>query len=184
MKTRKIKDLMIPRDDYATISQEATLGQAVAALVAHRNDESIKFHHRAVLVLNDENRVIGKLSMHDIIRALEPGYQEVKEFDHSRRFGFSANFIKSMVKDYDLWQRPLDDLCQKAVRIIVKNIMYTPDEGEYVSIDASLNEAVHQLVVGRHQSLLVIGKNKRVQGVLRLTDVFGEITERMKPCED
>lgn len=175
---------MIPREDYAMVSQTATLTQAIEILIAHRNDKSIAHHHRAVLVLNENNRVVGKLSMHDIIRALEPRYEEIKEFDHSRRFGFSAGFIKSMIKDYDLWQRPLDDLCEKAKHIIVKNVMYTPDEGEKVSIDATLNEAVHQLVVGHHQSLLVIDHDNRVRGVLRLTDVFQEIAERMKPCDD
>ena len=182
MKTKNIKDLMVPRGDYATVRHTATLAEAVTVLVTHRQDKNIKHHHRAVLVLSDENQVIGKLSMHDIIRALEPGYGRIKGFDHSRRLGFSQSFLKSMVMDYNLWQRPLEDLCQKATHIIVKTIMYTPDEGEYVSIDATLDEAIHQLVVWRHQSLLVIDENRQVQGVLRLTDVFHEVAERMKPC--
>ena len=132
----------------------------------------------------DDRRVVGIISMHDIIRALEPGYREVQEFDHSRRFGFGLKFIKNMVKDYNLWQRPMDDLCQKATGTLVKKIMYTPEEGEYVSIDATFNEAVHQLVVGHHQSLLVLGPDQRVKGVLRLTDVFQEVAEQMKPCEE
>jgi CBS domain-containing protein len=175
---------MVPREEYAMVSQDTTLAEAVAVLMTHRSDETIKYHHRAVLVVNEENRVVGKLSMHDIIRALEPGYREVQEFDHSRRFGFGMKFIKTMVKDYNLWQRPMDDLCQKATGTRVKKIMYTPEEGEYVSIDATFNEAVHQLVVGHHQSLLVVGPDRRVKGVLRLTDVFQEVAERMKPCEE
>ena len=184
MKTKKIRELMVPREEYAMVSQDACLTQAIFVLVTHRQDETIRHHHRAVLVLNDQNRVVGKLSMHDIIKALEPRYKEIKEFDHSRRFGFSTKFIKSMVKDYNLWQSPMDDLCEKANQIIVRNVMYTPDEGDFVSIDATFNEAVHQLVVGRHQSLLVINKEQRVKGVLRLTDVFHELTQRMKPCDD
>ena len=38
--------------------------------------------------------------------------------------------------------------------------MYTPAEGEFVSQDASLDEAIHQFVLGKHQSLLVIDNNK------------------------
>ena len=47
-------------------------------------------------------------------------------------------------------------------------------------IDATLDEAVHQLVVGHHQSLLVTDAEKNVVGVLRLTDVFSEICNLIK----
>jgi len=64
---------------------------------------------------------------------------------------------------------------------MVKNFMYTPTEGEYVEESASLNEAIHQLIMGHHQSLLVTRK-KQIVGILRLTDVFKEVFEVMKTC--
>jgi CBS domain-containing protein len=60
--------------------------------------------------------------------------------------------------------------------------MYTPVEGEYINEDASLDEAINQLVMGRHQSLLVM-KGDKVVGILRKTDVFMEIIRVMKTCE-
>ena len=39
-------------------------------------------------------------------------------------------------------------------------------------------EAIHQLVMGRHQSLLVT-KGKDIVGILRLTDVFREISNKI-----
>lgn len=63
------------------------------------------------------------------------------------------------------------NLCRKAFRIIVKNIMLKPTEGEYVDENATLDKAIHLLVTGKHQSLLVTGKDKIV-GILRLVDVF------------
>lgn len=184
MNTRTIRNMMISLTDYATVSQEATLHEAVAALEeAHSRQYHDRYPHRAVLVHDEEGRIKGKLSMLDVLRALEPRYKEISDFDHSMRFGFSTGFIKSMVKHYDLWQKPLDDLCRKAARIIVKDIMYTPAEGEYVRADATLDEAVHQLVIGHHQSLLVTDENKNVVGVLRLTDVFSEVCRLIKTCE-
>jgi CBS domain-containing protein len=61
--------------------------------------------------------------------------------------------------------------------------MYTPTEGEYVPQDASLDQALHQLVVGHHQSLLVTKDGKEIVGILRLTDVFQEVCEMMKACQ-
>ncbi|MGC8719330.1 MAG: CBS domain-containing protein, partial [Thermodesulforhabdaceae bacterium] len=58
----------------------------------------------------------------------------------------------------------------------------TPVEGEFVEIDASLNEAIHKFVIGQHQSLLVLDKGEIV-GVLRLSDVFMEVAQMIKQCE-
>jgi predicted transcriptional regulator len=60
--------------------------------------------------------------------------------------------------------------------------MYSPSEGEYVEEEASLAEAIHQLVVGHHQSLLVT-RGGEITGILRLTDVFSEICETMEACQ-
>ena len=86
-----------------------------------------------------------------------------------------------MIESQGLWQLPLEDLCQEASKIIVKDVMYTPSEGEYVDEGASINEGIHQLVVGHHQSLLVT-KGAKVVGILRLTDVFFKISTMIKSC--
>jgi predicted transcriptional regulator len=59
--------------------------------------------------------------------------------------------------------------------------MYVPSEGEYVEENTTLTDAIHHLVMGHHQSLLVTKKNKIV-GILRLTDVFKEVTQIVKSC--
>ena len=64
----------------------------------------------------------------------------------------------------------------------MRDVMYSPSEGEYVREDATLAEAIHQLVIGRHQSLLVT-RDKDIVGILRLTDVFTEVCDRMKACQ-
>ena len=89
--------------------------------------------------------------------------------------------MKSMLAHYQLWEKPLNDICRKAFSVRVKNIMYTPTEGEYVDEDASLGEALHQLLMGHHPSLLVTRGNDIV-GILRLTDVFKAVCEAIKTC--
>ncbi len=59
--------------------------------------------------------------------------------------------------------------------------MYSPAEGEYVKEDTLLNEAIHQLIMGRHQSLLVT-RGEDIVGILRLTDVFREISDKISSC--
>ena len=87
-----------------------------------------------------------------------------------------------MMKNYDLWSGTLENICSKAFSIKVKDIMYTPDDGEYVEADCTLDEAVHQLIIGHHQSLLVTSKNK-VIGIIRLTDVFSFFADELMGCD-
>ena len=183
MKSVTVKDLMVPLADYASVSQEATLYEAVLALdEAQKRLHRDRHPHRAVLVLDEEGLAIGKLSQWDFIRALEPRYSDILDSESLARFGISSRFIGSVLKDQGLWQQPLDNLCQRASQIRVKDVMYTPAQGEYVQEDATLDEAIHQLVIGHHQSLLVTGASN-VVGVLRLSDVFSEVCAIMRSSQ-
>lgn len=183
MKSIKVKDVMVPLAEYATVSEESTLYEAILALEeAQQKFVQGHYKHRAILVFDKNNQIVGKLSQLDVIRGLEPRYEEIGDLRAVSRFGYRPEFIKSMLKNYSLWQKPLDDICRKASRIKVRGIMYTPTEGEYVQEEASLNEAIHQLVMGHHQSLLVL-KGKDIVGILRLTDVFKEIWDLIKTCQ-
>ena len=182
MKSIKTKDLMVPLAEYATVSEDATLREAFEALEdAQRRVEQGRDRHRAVLVLDQTGRVVGKLDYWDILKGLEPKYEHIGKIKDTSRYGFSPGFIKSMMESYGLWRKPLDDLCRKAAEQKVKSMMYTPDEGEVVEEDASLDQAIHQLVMGHHQSLLVTEKGNII-GVLRMSDVIREISDKVKAC--
>ena len=89
--------------------------------------------------------------------------------------------MKSMLEGYNLFANPLDDICRKAGEQTVIKLMSSLTEGEYVSEDASLDFAIHQFIMGNHQSLLVTGGEKIV-GILRLTDVFATVFHKMREC--
>lgn len=184
MESYTVKELMVPLSEYATVSEDATLYEAVLALEeAQENfeDKHTRYRHRAILMLDKDGHVVGKLSQLDVLKALEPKYQEKIEGEESHRLGISASFMKSVFEDYKLFANPLDDVCRKAGEQTVNNFMHAPTEGEYVSEDASLEVAIHQLVMGQHQSLLVT-RDKKIVGILRLTDVFAAVFHKMKEC--
>jgi CBS domain-containing protein len=179
METLKVKDMMVPLSGYATVSEDATLSEAVLALKeAQKHFDQTRDRHRAILITDKNNRIVGKLSQLDVIRALEPKYLKIDSPQNLTRFGFSQDYLKYTLKEHHLWEKDFDEICTKAAKLIVKNFMYTPTEGEYVKEDTSLNEAIHQLIMGRHQSLLVT-RGEDIVGVLRLTDVFREISNRI-----
>jgi CBS domain-containing protein len=183
MKTKVVRELMIPFAEYSTVSQEATLFEAVMALEkAFEESDRTRFPHKAVLIYDKDNNIVGKVSQLDILRALEPKYEKMGISGSLYRFGLTPKFQKTMLEQLRFWDKPMDDICKKAARIKVKEFMYIPGEGEYIDEDASMDEAVNQLVMGHYQSLLVM-KDDKVVGILRKTDVFMEIVRVMKACE-
>jgi CBS domain-containing protein len=182
METLTVKDLMVPLSRYATVSEEATLGEAVKSLkMAQKEFDQTRDKHRAILITDKDNRIVGKLSQLDVIRALEPKYMKIDNPKSLSRFGFSQDYLKYTLKEHHLWENTLEDICKKATKLIVKHFMYSPTEGDFVEENASLSEAIHQLVMGHHQSLLVT-KGKDIVGILRLTDVFREISNKISSC--
>ena len=177
-----VKDLMVPLHEYATVSKEATLFDAVMALEKAQSEfDQNRYRHRAVLILDGSGNVVGKVSQLDILRALEPKYGEMGGQIPLTRFGYSRKFMSSLLEKFNLWDTPIHEICRKSMNLKVASFMYVPSEGEYVEENASLTEAIHHLVMGYHQSLLV-AKEKKIVGILRLTDVFKEITQIVKNC--
>lgn len=183
METITVKDLMVPLEEYTTVSEESTLYEAVMALeTAQEELDRTQYHylHRAILVFNKDNHIVGKVSQLDVLRSLEPKYDEIIKSGKMSLAGFSPQFLKSMFKHYSLLEDSLKDMCVAAGKRRIKDVMYTPGEGEYVKETASMEEAIHQLVIGHHQSLLVIREKEGIVGILRLSDVFKEIFQLMK----
>jgi CBS domain-containing protein len=179
-----VAELMVPLDEYATVDESATLFEAVVALERAQerySEKKVPYLHRAILVLNKDKDVVGKISQHDVLRALEPRYEQVGDTRALSRAGLSANFLRTMMENFAFCDASLSDMCGKASNLLAAKFMYTPQEGEKVEADSSLCEAVHMLVMGQHQSLLVV-ENGKIVGVLRLADVFMKIYAMMKQC--
>ena len=84
-----------------------------------------------------------------------------------------------MLEQYSILTESFEVVCRKAANVKVSKIMYSPSAGEYLDENATMREAIHQFVMGHHQSLLVTSNNDII-GILRLTDVFKEIFRMMK----
>ena len=172
---------MILLSDYVTVSESDTLAVAIKALKQAQKATRFNHKHRAVLVYDQTGRIVGKLGYRSIIKALEPKY---RQFEHAEdteaiglsRFGLSYNFLHSLVDRLELWDEPMDKLVKQAAALTVRDIMCKPITGEYISPQAPIAEAVHQFILGCHQSLLV-GDPDRVEGIIRLADIFDLVSD-------
>jgi len=183
VKKYRIDDLMVPLSEYATVTVGDTLHEAILALEKAQVDfDQTKYRHRAVLVLDTSGKVVGKISQHAALRALEPQYLKMAANSSAAHYGFSVPFLKDLQEQYSLLDGAMENICQKAAKMKVESFMTKLTEGEFIDLGASLDQAIHLLVMGHHQSLLV-KKEGTVVGVLRLTDVFASVFHVLKTCE-
>ena len=183
MKTIIVKDLMVPLEEYATVSMEATLYEAVLALEKAQLGLAPSRHkNRAILVLDRDNNVLGKITLKNILLALEPNYGKLEGTEVLSSLGYSPDLIKSIFDDHAFWCEPLQFICKRAFEIKVKDFVHAPLEGEYVDENTTLGKAIHQLIVYPYHSLLVTCSDA-VVGILRLSDAFEKICAVIKTCE-
>ena len=174
---------MKPVSEYNSISTEANLYDAAAALYeAQIRFEQNSRQHSILLITDEKEAIVGKLSQLDVLRFLEPKGKPIGSSGSLSRFGVSEKYIKPMLNQCKFWDKPLIDLCRDAGRLKVKRLVHAPVEGEFVGEDASLTEAIHQLALEHHQYLLVT-RGRKIVGVLRQKDVFKEVYETLGVCE-
>jgi len=177
MRTITVRELMVPLEAYATVSREATLREAILALErAQMTLDPSRHKHRAILVLDEGGKVVSKITMKNILVALEPNYGKVEGMGVLERSGFSPDLIKDMLKNNALWSEPLQLFGERAAKLKVCDFIQAPSADEYIDENASLGEATHQMIVQPVLSLLVTS-NDEVIGILRLSDVFTKICD-------
>lgn len=183
MKNFIVKDLMVPISEYATVPEGATLYEAVLALEkAQEQYQQSRYSHRAVLILDKNKRVIGKLSQMDFLCALEPRDVNLDQIRKFNRFGFTRKAVALQQEEYLKSSPPILDVYSSAAKLNVTDLMQRPTEGEYVDESISVDMALHQLTAGSNLSLLVT-RGKDIVGVLRLADVFAAVFHAMKESE-
>lgn len=183
MKNYTVKELMVPISEYATVPEGATLFEAVLALEkAQEQFQQNRYSHRAVLIMDKNKRVIGKLSQMDFLTALEPNDANLEQIRKFTQFGFSRKAVALQQEEYLKSSPPILDVYSKAASMKVTQYMQRPTEGEYVNENASLDVALHQLTAGSNLSLLVT-RGADIVGILRLVDVFAAVYHSMKESE-
>ena len=183
MKTIIVKELMVPLEAYATVTRDATLREAVIALEKAQMTLAPSTHlHRAILVLDEYGKVVSKMIMKDILMALEPNYGKLAGMGVLKREGFSPDMIKDMLATHSLWTEPLQFIAERAAKLMVSDFIHPPGDGEYIDENATMGEAINQLVVQPYHSLLVTSDDD-VVGILRLSDVFATISDIIKGGE-
>jgi CBS domain-containing protein len=152
----KAKDLMIPIQDY--LRPENTLKEAVNLLrTAKRGEEKVGV--KGLPVLDENGKLVGMLSMRDILKAVFPFYLSMMDLGDFTWDGMVESIAK---KSSD-----------RRVKDIMSKVVIT------VSEDASLMECVDHMIKHNIKRLPVVDRLGKVVGMLYERDVFFAITKAM-----
>jgi CBS domain-containing protein len=174
MEQKRVRDLMLSLDEYATIEGGKTIGEALEVLRRAQQELIPGRHfHRAILVLDEKGMVIGKLSQWAILRSLEPTFLKYEDEEALVRSGLSNDFIESMKSTLALFRSNLEQICKAAGTLRARDAMVPI--GESISEDALLIDAIH-LIVMKHVLSLPVTRQGRVVGILRQSDIFEEVS--------
>lgn len=147
---------MIPVQDF--LSSENTIKEAVVLLKTARRGE-MRIGVKGLPVLSSDSKIIGMLSMRDILKAVFPFYMAMMDL---------GNFT---------WDGMLEDIAKRSAHRKVKEIM-TKDVIT-VPEDAPLMECIDRMLKHNIKRLPVITNNDKLVGMIYERDVFFAITQAM-----
>ena len=178
MGEKKVRDVMVPLDEYPVVEENATLLEVVHALdEGQKRLPSGKQPYRAVLVIDQQGKIVGKIGQHAFLAALEPKYNLVGDLDRLHTSGLSPELVSLAMEHYRFFEESLPDLCQRRSAMKAGDAMHPLSES--VEETASISDAIHKIVMWQHQSLLVT-RGDEVVGLIRLSDLYDEIALQMK----
>jgi CBS domain-containing protein len=160
--TKKIKDLMIPLEDYPHIPYWFTLRQAMAIVREAAIKFEGSFEPRAVLVFDEKYQLMGMLTLRDVVRGLEP------------KFAQDSGLIKSdpslAVLMGDMFGPNMKEASQKAVSEVMSPIKVT------VNGDDPITKALF-LMIKENVGMMPVLIDRKVVGMVRMSELFKEISD-------
>ena len=152
--SKKVKDLVIPLSEYPHMPYWATLKEAIVQLnVAYETG------HHTVLVFDEAYKLVGMLLQKDILRGLEPKF--AKHYEAGVPIA---------------WDDLLKSGSQKRLDQPIKEFM--SEVTAKIEAQDSILKASH-IMLQKDTYLLPVTEGEKLIGVVRMGDLFHEITKIM-----
>jgi CBS domain-containing protein len=159
---KKVKDLMIPLEDYPHIPYWFTVRQSMAIVREAAIKFEGSFEPRAVLVFDEKYQLMGMLTLRDIIKGLEP------------KFAKDAGLIKAdpnlAILMGDMFGPGMKEASQKPVSEVMSPIRVT------VNGEDPITKALF-LMIQENVGMMPVLLEKKVVGMVRMNELFKEISD-------
>ena len=172
-----VADIMVPLEEYAVVDEDATVLDALHALQASQERlDPGRQPHRAILVRDRRGTIVGKLHHFAFLRALVPEKKARATQEIFDRAGVADDLRDSSMQMLDFLTSDLLDLCERARSVAVRDVCTYATVG--IDERSSLADAIPAFL--RHQTLsLLVTRQGRTVGILRLSDLFDELSRQI-----
>lgn len=158
---KHVKDLMIPLQDYPHIPHWFTIRQAMAIVREAAIKFEGSFEPRAILVFDEKYRLMGILTLLDMIKGLEP--KLIADAGLAGQESDAAGYIDALFGPH------LKEKAQRPVNEVMSPIRVT------INGNAHINQAL-ALMIKENLVRIPVTEDERVTGMIRLGDLFIEVT--------
>lgn len=169
-----VRDLMVPIDNYPHVHELGTIRNALLAVGASsvRLKDGHLLSPRYVVIVGDDQRLVGVLSRRDLLRGLSP-HNIVME-NSLRNLGgfFSLQDYKSIWPSS--WLSLLTPAAVKNANSSVSPLVKSTEP--VVDIDDEIDKVIEQMLDHSVDIIPVVDGNK-VVGVVLMTDVFDNVAQ-------
>ncbi len=177
MRQTKVREIMRPLAECATVMRDALFIDAAQALEA-----SCALNGSGpLLVVTDKGEVAGIFGPLNFFQGLEPRYFHEDVFSGLKDYAFYGEFTRDTLSSLGLFDEPMEHLCAKAAKRSVGEFLPPITEDQRIDQESSLDVAIHQFCMSRHQALLVTGPDGPV-GLIKLSDLFCSVLHTAQEC--
>jgi CBS domain-containing protein len=168
---KTVKDSTILLERYPHIQETQTLHDGVQVIQSFTHGENNRLKYSELLVINDQNQLVGRLTLQDILQGLDKrlvAVPKAKGFE-----GKGAEYPNLAI----LWEESFYLECSQKASRPIRDFM-SPAK-RYVKGSDSLLKALSMMLY-THETLLPVVEEKRVIGVIRIEEIFKAICSQCK----
>ena len=168
-----VRDVYIKIDHYPNISLDAPIGHAIHIMHNVLEDSN---KYRTILVLDDDERLKGYLSLRDLIRAVGPDYMRKDRPDikgHQPFAGFSQDLTALAL----IWQEGFTLKMHDELSKPVSEYMTLMEDR--VALDDPIAKCIY-IMLFHDVLVLPVVEDDKVTGVVRLVDLFERIADNVE----
>jgi len=164
-----VRDHTIPLERYPHLNEKTTLRDAAKVIHSFTAGEKNQLRYADALVVNDQNQLVGRITMTDILHGLAP--QLVESTKVTKFEGKTAEFPNLALLMEDSFFKECSLRWNKPIGSFMSAVEHT------ISADTHLLQALLVMLNTRDFNLPVVA-NEEIVGVIRLEEIFKAISSR------
>ena len=171
---KRVAEVMIPLDRYPSVHPDDTLRTAVSVIEDSHLEVGLRRSlPRVLLVIENDEELVGILRRRDIMRGLEPPFLVSQRMEYRKKFFDVAVDPNLSELPFDRVVKGIRAQADRPVREVMRRVEATIHPDDHVM------KAVYEMV-SLNQSLIPVVQDGRVSGVIRSVDVFHELAQLLR----